>query len=155
MDLCWQHFLESLGPAALRHRSAKRIAAPKRVVDFLVELEKNHLATFAATAVAAAAAEAAEKAAAAGNRNEAKAIEKSKETNPEEKWTEDKEHSEHLFCLSQIVKEKNPEEKKKEDKKYSEDLSLESLTAAVEDFTPRDLNTRIGQLVIQASDAGH
>ena len=135
MDLCWQHFLESLGPAALRHRSAKRIAAPKRVVDFLVEFEKNHLATFAAAAVAAAAAEAAEKAAekaaAAGNRNEAKAIEKSKETNPEEKWTEDKEHSEHLFCLSQIVKEKNPEEKKKEDTKYSEDLSLESLAAAV------------------------
>ena len=145
MDLCWQHCLESLGPAALRHRSAKRIAAPKRVVDFLVEFEKNDLATFAAAAEAAEAAEKAEKAAAAGNRNEAKAIEKSKETNPEEKWTEDKEHSEHLFCLSQIVKEKNPEEKKKEDKKYSENLSLESLAAAVEDFTPRDLNTRIGQ----------
>jgi cytochrome c5 len=46
----------------------------------LVEFEKNHLATFAAAAVAAASAEAAEKAAekaaAAGNRNEAKAIEK-------------------------------------------------------------------------------
>jgi hypothetical protein len=36
------YLMESLGPAALRHRSAKRIAAPKRVVDLLVEFEKVH-----------------------------------------------------------------------------------------------------------------
>jgi hypothetical protein len=102
------YLMESLGPSA-----DHGIEAPKRVVDFLVEFEKNHLAAAAAATAAAAEAEAeAEgKAAAAGYRNEIKAIEKSKETNPEEKWTE--EHSEHL--------------------------SLESLAAAVEDFTPRDL----------------
>jgi hypothetical protein len=39
----------------------------------------------------------------------------------------------------------NPEEKKKEDKIPSEKLSLQSLAAAVEDFTPRDVSTRIRQ----------
>jgi hypothetical protein len=78
------YLMESFGPA-----SDQGIDAPKRVVDFLVEFEKDHLA-------AAVAAAAAEQAAA-----------------------EDTEHSEHL--------------------------SLKSLAAAVEDFTPRDLNTRTGQ----------
>jgi hypothetical protein len=93
------------------------LEAPKRVVDFLVEFKKNHSASAAAAAVAAAVAAAA--AAVAGNRNETKPIEKRQETNPEEKG--------------------------KEDKNNSEDLSLESLAAAVEDLTPRDLSTRIRQ----------
>jgi hypothetical protein len=96
------YLLESFGPA-----SDQGIDAPKRVVDFLVEFEKNHLSSAAAAATAA------------GNRNETKTIEKSDETNPEEKRAKDKEHS--------------------------EDLSLESLAAAVEDFTTRDLRRRIRQ----------
>jgi hypothetical protein len=100
------YLMESLGPSA-----DQGLEAPKHVVDFLVEFEKNHLAAAAAAAAA--------KAAAAGNRNETKAIEKSQETNPEEMG--------------------------KEGKKHSEDLSLASLAAAVEDFTPRDLSTRSRQ----------
>jgi hypothetical protein len=77
------YLMLSLGPAA-----DQGIEAPKCVVDFLVEFEKNHLAT----AVAAVALE----------------------------------------------------ENRKEDKKHSEQVSLESLAAAVEDFTP-DLRTCIPQ----------
>ncbi len=64
--------MESLGPAA-----DQGLEAPKHVVEFLVEFEKNHLAS---AAVAAAA-----KAVAAGKGNETKAIEKVKEMNPAEK----------------------------------------------------------------------
>jgi hypothetical protein len=49
------YIMESLGPAADQGREA-----PKRVVDFLVEFEKNHLASAAAAAAAVAAAAAAE-----------------------------------------------------------------------------------------------
>jgi hypothetical protein len=75
------YLLESLGPTA-----DQGLEAPKRVVDFLVEFEKSHLASAAA--------------AAAGNRNETTTIEKSDETNPEKKRTEDKNHSEDLSLKS-------------------------------------------------------
>jgi hypothetical protein len=71
--------MESFGPAA-----DQGIEAPKHVVDFLVEFEKNQLSAAAVAAVAEAAA-AAGKATAAGNRFATK-----------EKRTEDKEQSEHL-----------------------------------------------------------
>jgi hypothetical protein len=108
------YLMESLGPAA-----DQGLEAPKRVVDFLVEFEKNHLAAAAAAAAA--------KAAAAGNRNATKAIQKSKETNPE-----DTTHSEDLSHS--------------EDTTHSEDLSLEPLAAAVEDFTPKNFSTSIQRL---------
>jgi hypothetical protein len=111
------YLMESLGPAALRHRSAKRIEAPKRVVDFLVEFEKNHLASAAAAAAAAAVAT-------TGNMKETKPIEKGQETNPEEKGKDD--------SLS-IVMFRHDFDSHVLPEKHSEDLSLESPAAAVED----------------------
>jgi hypothetical protein len=99
------YLMESLGPAA-----DQGLEAPKRVVDFLVEFEKSHIASAAAAPAPAPA---------PGDWNETKTINKSEET--------------------------NHEEKRIEDKKHSEDLSLEILAATVEDFTPRDLSTSIRQ----------
>ncbi len=79
-----------------KHKSLRQdqgIEAPKCVVNFLVEFEKNRSAS--ASSVAAAAAVAAATVTAAGSRNET--IEKSEETNPEEKRKDDDEERGRLF----------------------------------------------------------
>jgi hypothetical protein len=176
----FRYIMNSLKPSA-----DQGLEAPKRVVEFLVEFEKNHLssaddiwekarpALLRNRGVMASEEEIHKNlleesaTAAAGNRNETKPIEKSQETNPKEKWKEDKKHSidlslERLAAAvedSGLLQERTsegiadrlslseamPEEKRTEDQKHSEDLSLESLAAAVEDFKPRDLRTRIRQ----------
>ena len=114
------YLMESLGPAA-----DQGLEAPKNVVDFLVEFEENHLAAPTAAARIKAETEA-QKAAAAAKVGE-----------PVEKW--------NVTDAVQKSEVTNPEEKQKEDRNTSENLSLESLAAAVEDFTPRDLSTLIRQ----------
>ncbi len=86
----------------------------------MVEFEENYLA--AATAVARIKVE-----------KEAQKEAAAKVGEPVEKW--------NVTDTVQKSEVTNPEEKKKKDKKTSENLSLESLAAAVEDFTPRDLST--------------
>ncbi len=64
----------------------------KRVVDFLVEFEKNHLAAVTAALVM----DPVEK------WNVTDAVQKSEETNPEEKKKEDKNHSASAFSPSKM-----------------------------------------------------
>jgi hypothetical protein len=94
----FRYLIESFGLAA--EQGLESSILPKRVVHFLVEFEKHHMADSAAAA------------------SRIETVEK---------------------------KKMNPKEKRKEDKEHSEHLSLKSLAAAVEDFTPRYLSTLIGQ----------
>jgi hypothetical protein len=142
------YLMESLGPAA-----DQGLEAPKRVVDFLVECEKNHLATTTAAArikAEKAAQKAAAAAAAAARHEQVPSTCSSRDSALDEQMLDrakirDPVEKRNVTDAVQKSEEANSEEKQKEDKKPSEHLSLESLAAAVENFTTRDLSTCIRQ----------